>query len=138
MDRGMAYSLAAFLVWGVWGILSKLAARTLDHRQLVFCAMGGYLLVFLAAAAFGWGRGLTQAPARGVFLAVAVGIASGVAYIFFYLAVGRGEASRVVTITALYPVVTAVLAVLLLREPVTWTKAAGTLLAVAGLVLLAL
>ena len=42
------------------------------------------------------------------------------------------------TITALYPVVSGVLAVLILREPVTWTKAAGTIMAVAGLILLAL
>ena len=58
--------------------------------------------------------------------------------VFFCLAIGRGEASRIVTITALYPVVSFVPAVLILREPVTWTKAAGTVLTVGGLILLAI
>jgi|WetSurMetagenome_2_1015567.scaffolds.fasta_scaffold23014_6 bacterial/archaeal transporter family protein len=138
MDRWMTYALAAFTIWGVWGFLSKLASRTLNHRQLVFFSLGGYLLVFITAAILGWGRGTPQAHWRGALLAVAAGMASGIAYVFFYLAIGRGEASRIVTITALYPVVTAFLAVLLLREPVTLTKAAGTILAVGGLILLAL
>ena len=45
---------------------------------------------------------------------------------------------RIVTITALYPVVSFVLAVLILREPVPWSKAAGTVLAVGGLILLSI
>ena len=138
MDRWMTYSLAAFLIWGTWGFLSKLASRTLNHRQLVFFSLGGYLLVFIVAALLGWGRGTPTVQWRGAVLAAAAGMASGIAYVFFYLAIGRGEASRIVTITALYPVVTTFLAVLLLREPVTWTKVAGTVLAVGGLILLAL
>jgi transporter family protein len=138
MDRWMTYSLAAFLIWGLWGFLGKLASRTLGHKQLVFFSLAGYLIVFLVATALGWGRGAFQSDGRGALLAVATGLASGIAYVFFYLAIGRGEASRIVTITALYPVVSGVLAVLILREPVTWTKAAGTVLAVGGLILLSI
>jgi transporter family protein len=138
MERWMTYSLAALLFWGLWGFLGKLASLKLGHRPLVFYSLAGYLIVFLIAAALGWGRGITQAGGRGALLAVATGLASGVAYVLFYLAIGRGEASRIVTITALYPVVSAILAVLILREPVTWAKAAGTVLAVGGLILLAL
>jgi transporter family protein len=138
MERWMTYSLAAFLIWGVWGFLGKLASRTLGHKQLVIFSLAGYLIVFLGAVALGWGRGVLQAGRQGAFLAVATGLASGIAYVFFYLAIGRGEASRIVTITALYPVVSFVLAALILREPVTWTKAAGTVLAVGGLILLAI
>jgi len=138
MERWMTYSLAAFLIWGVWGFLGKLASRTLGHKPLVVFSLAGYLVVFLVAVALGWGRGAFQAGRPGALLAVATGLASGIAYVFFYLAIGRGEASRIVTITALYPVVSFVLAALILREPVTWTKAAGTLLAVGGLVLLSL
>jgi transporter family protein len=134
----MTYSLAAFLIWGVWGFLGKLASRTLGHKPLVVFSLAGYLIVFLAAGAMGWGRGALHADGRGALLAVATGVASGIAYVFFYLAIGRGEASRIVTITALYPVVSAALAVLVLREPMTWTKALGSVLAVGGLILLAL
>ena len=72
MERWMTYSLAAFLIWGVWGFLGKLASRTLGHKPLVVFSLAGYLIVFLAAGAMGWGRG-ASADGRGALLAVATG-----------------------------------------------------------------
>jgi transporter family protein len=132
----MVYALTAFLLWGVWGLLGKLASRTLGHRQLVFASLAGYLLVFIVVAARGWGKGVFSGGNPGLWLALATGLCSGVAYLFFYLAIARGEASRIVTITALYPVVTVLLAFLVLGEAVSLRKIAGLLFAIAGLVLL--
>ena len=58
------------------------------------------------------------------------------AYVCFYLAISRGEASRIVPITALYPVVTCLLAYFILREPMNLQKSLGILFAVSGIVLL--
>jgi transporter family protein len=138
MDRWMLYALTAFFLWGIWGLLGKLASRTLNHKQLVFYSLAGYLIIFVFVAAKGWGRGGSLSGNPGLWLALATGLCSGVAYLFFYLAISRGEASRIVTITALYPVVTSLLAFLLLGEAITPRKIAGLLMAIGGLVLLSL
>jgi transporter family protein len=138
MDKWMVDSLIAFLLWGIWGFLGKLASRSLDHRQLVFLSLAGYSLVFLFVALRGWGRGVLQASPKGVGLALATGLLSGAAYFFFYLGISRGEASRIVTITALYPVVSGLLAFLILRESVTVTKILGMAMAFGGLILLSI
>jgi transporter family protein len=138
MDKWMLYALTAFFLWGVWGLLGKLASRTLNHRQLVFYSLAGYLIVFVLVAAKGWGRGGALPGNPGLWLALATGLCSGVAYVFFYLGISRGEASRIVTITALYPVITCLLAFLFLGEAITVRKIAGLLLAIGGLVLLSL
>ncbi|MGD0781865.1 MAG: EamA family transporter [Candidatus Aminicenantales bacterium] len=138
MDQWIIDSLAALLLWGVWGFLGKLASRSLDHRQLVFLSLAGYSLIFLFVAAHGWGRGVLQASPKGAGLALATGLFSGVAYFFFYLGISRGEASRIVTITALYPVISVLLAFLILREAVTITKILGLAMAIGGLILLSI
>ena len=138
MDKWMLYALAAFFLWGAWGFMGKLASRTLNYKELVFHSLAGYLVVFVAVAAMGWGRGGFQSGKSGIWLALATGLCSGIAYLFFYLAVSHGEASRIVTITALYPVVSCLLAFLFLGEALSIRKIAGLLLAIGGLVLLSL
>ena len=56
--------------------------------------------------------------------------------VLLYIALGNGEASKVVPITAAYPAVTLVGAALFLSEDITAGKVAGMLLVLAGVVVL--
>jgi bacterial/archaeal transporter family protein len=132
--RWQFYASAALLVWGFWGYLPKVALRTLDPRSVLILEGVGGVLVGLAVLAC---RGFrVQADAGGMLAAVATGICGlGGAY-FFLLALEDGKASVVVPFTALYPLVTLALSVLLLRERPSAANLAGIAFAVVAVALL--
>ncbi len=57
--------------------------------------------------------------------------------LFYIMAVGRGKVSVIVTMTALYPIITIILAAVFLKEPITIKQGCGMILAVLSIVLLA-
>jgi bacterial/archaeal transporter family protein len=69
-------------------------------------------------------------------MSLAGGMAGAVGGVFFYFALSKGEASRVVTITSLYPMISVLLACLFLDEALTTQKIAGIACAVAAMILL--
>jgi transporter family protein len=74
---------------------------------------------------------------RGILYAGLTGIAGLLGGLFYLLAVARGKVSVIVTMTALYPIITIGLAALLLKEPVTLKQGCGMVLAVISIILLA-
>lgn len=130
-------AIAAMILWGGWGFFERLAARSVAPRNLVLLGSIGSMLVFPLFVAlfhkhlrFDWHN-------ADYYSAVIGGFVGALGGLFFYWAISRGEASRVVTVTAMYPVVTLVLAALFLREPFTIQKTAGIAFAMLGIVLLA-
>lgn len=57
--------------------------------------------------------------------------------ILFFVALGLGEASKVVPVTAAYPAATVLLAALFLDETISPVRVAGILLVIIGVVILA-
>jgi transporter family protein len=70
------------------------------------------------------------------YMSLAGGMAGAIGGVFFYFAISKGEASRVVTLTSLYPMISVILASLFLNEVLTPQKIAGIACAVAAMVLL--
>lgn len=64
------------------------------------------------------------------------GISGGAGVVFFYFAMREGKASVVVTLTALYPLVTIVLSYLILKEHITLKQTIGIFLAIIAMALL--
>ena len=63
-------------------------------------------------------------------------LGSFIGQVAYYSAMRHADASLVVPMTATYPLVGAMLAIVLLREPLTAHKVAGALLVVAGIIFL--
>jgi len=132
----MAWLLPALgfvLTTGLLGVTSKLALRSVDWPELVLWTSGAYLtaaaaLLLTGTVRFQWG---SDTP-----WAVTTGLLPVVSLILFFLAVGATEVSRVVPITAGYPLVTALAAVLLLSETISLGRAVGILLVVTGVIML--
>jgi transporter family protein len=136
MKPWVALSLATLLCWGLWGFLGKLGGRTLVPGHLLLVTYTGMVLIFpLVVLLFGTGFRI-DGGAADQWYALAAGLVCGLGFPLFYLALRGGEVSRVVVITATYPVVTALLAAWLLSEPLTARTALGTALAVTGIILL--
>ena len=77
-------------------------------------------------------------PEQKVYVgyAILIGIPMAIAIITLYLAIAKGPVSVVMPIYALNAMVTAVLGIIFLHEPVTATKVTGLAFAVVAIVLL--
>jgi transporter family protein len=114
------WSLVTIVMWGTWGLVSKIASDGVDAytNQLLFTVGIAPLLVFVA-----WkvSRGVPgekrEQRGRGVFWAFLTGILGGVGNMAYFEAMVKGGKASVVTpVTALFPMVTVLLALLFLKE----------------------
>jgi len=136
MKTWIFYSLIALFFWGLWGFCEKMASRSVIPGNLIILSTLGsfaifpiYLMAFGRHFTFNWGN-------PDYYMSLAGGMAGAVGGVFFYFALSEGEASRVVVITALYPMITVILASLFLHETLTLSKLAGIACAIAAMVLL--
>jgi transporter family protein len=130
----VAWSLVAAAGWGLWAVLSKVALRSLSWGHLV---MAYWLALTAAVAVLVATRVDPRALAsREGALAVGAGLASLVAVSAFFLALRAGPAAAVTPLSSLYPAVTAVLAVVVLRENPSCLQWTGVALAILAGVLL--
>ncbi|MGH8509737.1 MAG: EamA family transporter [Gammaproteobacteria bacterium] len=137
MRPWLLYSAAALGFWGVWGALGKLAARTLAPPSLMLLAYAGIVAVFPLLLVLFWRSFAPRWDSIDNVYAIASGVFAGLGFLCFYLALTTGEVARVVVITATYPIVTVLIAVLLLGEPMSLRMLLGTTLAIAGILILA-
>jgi transporter family protein len=127
------------LLWGTTPLFEKLALRGASPLivLLVRTAFIATCVAGVAAATGQLGQALRM-DARTLLFTLLSGLTGGVLGLTVYLyALRSGQASVVVPLTSTYPLVTVVLSVLVLGEPVTATKALGAALIVAGVMLLA-
>jgi transporter family protein len=134
MANWLGFSLMALTLWGVWGVLSKVATQHLPSQAVYLLAITGHLVVvgYLAAQkglAIPWHPG-------GVAAGLAAGVAMAFGLLFFFRALALGAASVVVPVTALYPLVTVVLSRVVLQESLTPRHLAGVALALLAVWLL--
>lgn len=124
-------AMSFVLLEGALGITTKLALRSVSWRQLllwtaVVYAVLAVLLIAVAKERIPFGAGAEWAVISGILAS------SGL--LIFFLSMERGEASKVVPVTAAYPLVTALLAALVLSEEIGVVRGLGTLLVVVGIV----
>jgi transporter family protein len=123
------------LLWGATPILEKIGLTKVDPvvgitiRGTV-AAVGLLILTLL----LGRGRALIEVDGKGFLLFGVSGLLAGALGMWAYYAALKMEAtSKIVPISASYPLVTALLSVLILREGVTLPRVIGTALIVIGI-----
>jgi len=128
------YSTLCVLSWGAWALLSKLGSNEIPSDTMQFLFTFGALpvaVVLLVARRFK----LERSP-KGIFYAVANGVLSGIGGLAFFAAFRSSENTSVVaSATSLYPMITVVLAVTILRERLTWVQVLGLGFAAAAIVI---
>ncbi|OPL19490.1 MAG: hypothetical protein AVO35_10765 [Candidatus Aegiribacteria sp. MLS_C] len=135
MPRSIAFSLAATLLWGVWGITAKLAADRLGHwPSLVLYSAVSFIIISTMFALSG--SSLRHLPLRGGLLAVAAGLSGGLAVAAFQKALSCGPLSSSISLTALYPLIPVLYGAIILGERVTVARGTGMVLALVAGVLL--
>lgn len=136
MRPWLLHSFIALGLWGFWGFLGKVASRSVASRNLLLLSSIGSLLVFPIFLAIFHKHFRFIWHDADYYYAIIGGTAGALGGLFFYWAISRGEASRVVIVTAMYPIVTVILAWFFLKEPLTIQKIAGIVFAVLGICLL--
>jgi len=139
MPRWLAFSLLTILVWGSWGAVSKVASEGVDaNTNQIFFTFG---LLPLIAMVWRSPRNASGGAGRrvGIGWAFVTGILGGTGNIAFFRAlVLGGKASIVSPVTALFPLVTVILAVTLLHERVGTAQRFGLALALVAIYLLSM
>jgi len=123
------------LLWGATPIIEKIGLAKVDPlvgvtvRSTVVTIGLFILLLFM-----GKGRELIEVSGRNILLFGASGVMAGLLGMWtYYMALRMEATSKIVPIAASYPLVTAFLSVLILREGVTLSRIAGTALIVSGI-----
>lgn len=127
-------AMVSLLCFGLWGFFSKLTLNFIDAKSaLIYQSLGvtliGLLTLFL----------LNFKPAtahKGITYGFLTGVAYGIGCLFFFIAADKGKVTTVVTMTALYPLVTIFLAYLILHEAINLRQGFGIFLALIALYLM--
>ncbi len=135
MVSWIAYSLLCLLLWGMWGLFLKLAYEGSTWLEVYFLSAVASFTLALSVFILGGGKVTTS---KSMVLALLAGLFGGGGYILFMKALETGKASIVIPLTALYPAVTVVLALLFLGEKLSTTQAVGIALAVIATILLSM
>lgn len=135
MPRWFLWTLFAVVSWGIWAIIAKLMGDALSGAHGQALSTIGILPVMVA---LGFSRKLTpnKNTRRGGSFAFAAGLLTCAGNAIYYDVLNRGaKAAMVIPLTALYPLVTVILAMLVLREKLNWIQVAGVVLSLASIYL---
>jgi drug/metabolite transporter (DMT)-like permease len=120
--------------WAVFSVLSRKGLQ--EHppaRMMLYVMLSGWLLTGIPFAAAGSSSELAGISLNGWLALVFLGVlCSGLAYIFWYDALQVLPVSELSAFIYLEPLVTLILAALLLGEPVTWPSVVGGGVILAG------
>jgi transporter family protein len=130
----LSSAFLALFSFGLWGFFSKFSVLHLDAKSALVYQTIGVLLTGLLM--LGFMKFKPAVDAKGISFALLTGVAYGVGCLFYLMAASRGKLITVVTMTALYPLVTMLLAYWFLHEAINFKQCLGIILAIAAIVLL--
>ena len=134
MKGWLLNSLIALVCFGLWGFFPKVAVRYVSPKSaLIYEVMGGVLVA--AVTWFSMNKGIEH-DLRGVTPAFITGVVGYLGMFFFLNAVDLGKVSVVASLTAVYPVLTILLAAIILKEQITNVQYVGVFMAMTGVILL--
>ncbi|MBI3366733.1 DMT family transporter [Candidatus Roizmanbacteria bacterium] len=129
-------TILIILFWGVWGLFAKIASTRIGGEKAFFYDIFSYFILTLIIVAIFFRKNLFNVDKSGLIAAFLAGIFSSIGGILFFVLLNKKDATTVIPLTALYPMITVILAVVFLKESLTTTKIFGIIFAIAGLLLL--
>jgi transporter family protein len=135
IPRWLLLTVLALLSWGVWAIMAKLIGEALSGAHNQALSTLGILPIMIALGA---ARKFSSPGnrSRGILYALAAGAISCLGNVVYYDALSRGgKAAMIVPLTALYPLTTILLAMLLLKERLNRVQLAGVVVSLAAIYL---
>jgi transporter family protein len=134
----LTYSLLTIFLWGGWGAISKAVADDINaYMNQVLFTIGMFPLILLVFRSPRMSGGRNRK--LGIFFAFVTGILGGVGNITFFSSLSwGGRASVVVPVSGLSPLITVIIAFVVLRERMSTYQKIGLGIALAAIYLLSL
>lgn len=135
MKEWVLPTFGAFVVWGLWSFIPKITVRYISPKSaVVYEVLGGILVASVVLYSLNFRPDIHP---KGVALGITTGLLGFLGALFFLFAVSHGPVSLIVTLTALYPVISILLAIVILHEPITLKQAVGVIFALTAIFLVA-
>lgn len=137
LQVGIAYALLAGALWGIGPLLLKRAMKYTDVSTATLVEQNVSVILLVGLALYYGEIGQIDFTGRSFwafFMAGAVGASFG--KVFYYKGIDKVGASKATSVKNSAPFITAILAVLLLGEAMSWFLAAGITLIVLGIAFL--
>lgn len=136
MNNWFPAALVSLLSFGLWGLFSKLAVIHIDSKSaLLYQTIG---VIAIGVITLSMMKFKPEINSKGFGYAILTGAAYAIGCWFYFIAASKGKIVNVVTMTALYPLVTIFLACILLKEIVTIKQWIGVCLALAAIVMMSI
>lgn len=135
MKEWLLPTFGTFVLWGLWSFIPKITTKYISPKSaIVFEVMGGIIIGIIVLTSLKFKPDLHP---KGIFLAISTGaLGLGGALCFLYAA-SKGPITLVAMLSALYPIIAIVLAMLFLGEMITIKQGIGIALGLMAMVLIA-
>lgn len=120
----LAGGLGMFFAWGIWGVTTKLAIKHIGIQALVWGQVAALAMFPIYFLLFKEMLPLKIEPV-GIAWAFISGVLGILGTMILYLTLRVAPASIVIPLSALYPVVTVILATIFLQEELSPTRILG-------------
>jgi len=138
MKDWLFFSLLSIIFWGISGLFMKLGTNYIDPKLGFFYQMLGAFSVSVFIALFLISNIFNLTNKLGFLFPFLAGLTGGIGTFFLLKAYEKGNLSIVTVLTALYPIVTILLAFLILKEKITLLQAIALVLSLVAIVLLSI
>ncbi|MBP8878058.1 MAG: EamA family transporter [Flavobacteriales bacterium] len=137
MERTVVYALLAMLFAGITAVIAKLGMKNVSGDvALALRTTLIFALVWINSLAFRQVSELKLLTRNDALFLGLSGITTFLSWLFYYRAMKDGSVALVSTIDKASIVVTILLSIWILKEPLTWRLAIGGSLILSGLVVL--
>lgn len=130
MPKWFLFAAGTLLLWGVWGVLLKMAVNRLGpHTTWLVHSFSFFCWVLLYKLATGF---KLSTQTGGILLTVLAALFASSGGLLLLTALWKGKASTVLPFVALYPAIVVLLSLVFLRETMTASQWVGVVLAIAA------
>ncbi len=117
--------------WGLWGFFSKLATNYTSSFTVFILSNVPILFLFPLLIIFYKNRVDFQSK-PGILFAFLSGAAGAMGSLFFYFSLKHGTGTRIIPMTSLYPLISILLCIIILKEPLSLKSGLGIIFALLG------
>lgn len=136
LESWLAWGLLGCLMVGVGDFISKIAVTKFDLYSFLIAYIFGNFLSLGFTSLIDKGVKHIEKFSSGVIICFVGCFMNQLGLLFFYTAINIGQISQVSPVVSVYPVITAILAYLYLKEKINKQQALGIISATLGVVLI--
>jgi len=135
MQAWLPHSVISLILWGVWGVVLKYSNNFYNTVTTYYLsAIGSFATATILTLIMM--NDFNANPLKHMRYPLMAGFYGTLGYWFMVKVLEQGKANIVFTVTAVYPIITLALSILILSEKLTLTQIIGILMAVLGIVLM--